>query len=112
MDEAITENIHTPEEDDRGFTRRAFVKATVAGLYKSRGVAAAVEGLSVLMPLKATQNFYLTFNKVDAAQIVLKPNVDENAARAEIQKLLPEGVTMRRPEARDSSCLPNASPSP
>src|SRR6185436_2240189 len=53
-----------------------------------------------IMPLSAAQYYYLTFKKIDSAQIVLKPGVDESVARKEIQKLLPEGITVRKPEAR------------
>ncbi|HVT27096.1 MAG TPA: FtsX-like permease family protein [Lacipirellulaceae bacterium] len=81
-------------------TRRAFVKTTVLALYKPRGVRAAVEGMTLLMPLEAAQYYFYAFKKADSAQIVLKPDADEAAARNEIKKLLPEGITVRKPEAR------------
>ncbi len=81
-------------------TRRAFVSTKVAAFYKSRGVAATTQGLTLIMPLNAAQYYYLTFKKIDSAQIVLKPGVDESVAHDEIQKLLPKGITVRKPEAR------------
>ncbi len=83
-------------------TRRTFVWAKVAGLYKSRGVAENTEGLTLFMPLLAAQHFFLAPKKIDSAQIVLKPGADKTAAAAEIQKHLPEGITVRPPEARSS----------
>ena len=101
LDEAFANNagIKVGQEVDLQ-TRRAFIKAKVAGYYKSRGVPTGTQGLTVIMPLSAAQYFYLTFKKIDSAQIVLKPGVDEGAAREQIQKLLPEGITVRKPEAR------------
>src|SRR6185503_5654258 len=65
-------------------THRAFVSAKVAGFYRSRGVPTGTQGLTVIMPLGAAQYYFLTFRKIDSAQIVLKPGVDEGAAREEI----------------------------
>ena len=52
------------------------------------------------MPLDAAQYFFKVAKKIDSAQIVLKPGVDEDVARKEIEKLLPTGVSVRKPEAR------------
>ncbi len=81
-------------------TRRAFVETSVVGFYKSRGVPTGTEGLALLMPLSAGQYYYLTFKKVDSAQVMLKPGVDQETAQKEIEKILPEGVRVRKPEAR------------
>ena len=52
------------------------------------------------MPLDAAQYFQLAFKKIDSAQIMLKPGVDEEAARKEIEKVLPKGISVRKPESR------------
>jgi putative ABC transport system permease protein len=81
-------------------TRSGRPKAHIVGFYKSRGAASMSEGSPVLMPLLAAQHFFKAPGKIDSAQIVLKPEADEAAVRAEISKLLPVGVTVHAPESR------------
>src|SRR6185312_3128681 len=68
----------------------------------SRGVAENAVGLTLLMKLKAAQYFFKAPAKVDAAQIMLKPSIDEATAANEIEKVLPAGITVRKPEARSA----------
>jgi putative ABC transport system permease protein len=83
-------------------TRRGLWKGEVVGLYKSEGAAASAQGLTMLIPLPAAQSFFRSFKKIDSAQIVLKPGVNEEQAKAEIQKHLPEGIKVRKPESRSA----------
>jgi putative ABC transport system permease protein len=83
-------------------TPRGITGTTVIGLYKSRGVAENAVGLTLLMKLKAAQYFFKAPAKVDAAQIMLKPSIDEATAANEIEKVLPAGITVRKPEARSA----------
>lgn len=72
----------------------------VVGLYTLHGVAAASQGVEMLMPLSAAQVLYRTMNRLGAIQIVLKPGADIAQVKAEISKLLPPGVTVQPPAAR------------
>lgn len=86
----------------RMMTRRGLQEGQVVGLYKSEGAAASAQGLTILIPLKAAQSFFRSFEKIDSAQIVLKPAANEEIAKAEIQKQLPEGIKVRKPESRSA----------
>ena len=81
-------------------TRRGTATPPVVALYKSHGVSAVTEGLTIIMPLDAAQYCWRVFKKIDSAQIMLKPGVDPDVARNEIEKVLPQGVSVRKPEAR------------
>jgi putative ABC transport system permease protein len=82
--------------------KEGITKTHVVAFYKPRGAAINAEGTTMLMPILAAQHFFKTAKKVDAAQIVLKPGVDKEAAREQIQAVLPEGVTVRPPETRSA----------
>lgn len=72
----------------------------VAGFYKSRGAASVAEGAPILMSLLAAQHFFKSPAKIDSAQIVLKPDADEEAVKQEISKILTTGVSVHAPESR------------
>ncbi len=83
-------------------TRVGLVRAKVVAFYKSRGTSTTTEGSTLLMPLDAAQSLFKTYKKIDSAQIVLKPDADEPAVRAEIAKELPAGISVHPPAARSS----------
>jgi putative ABC transport system permease protein len=72
----------------------------VIGFYKARGAANIGEGSPLLMPLYAAQHFFKAPAKVDSAQVVLKPDADEETVRKQISMLLPTGVSVHVPESR------------
>ena len=62
-------------------TRRGTATPPVVALYKSHGVSAVTEGLTIIMPLDAAQYCWRVFKKIDSAQIMLKPGVDPDVAQ-------------------------------
>src|SRR3954462_999977 len=81
-------------------TRSGLQPPTVIGFYKSRGAASMAEGAPVVMALVPAQHFWKSYDKIDSAQIVLKPDADEETVSEQIAKLLPTGVSVHPPETR------------
>jgi putative ABC transport system permease protein len=82
-------------------TRQGLFRTQLVGVYTLEGAAATSESAMMLMPLRAAQLLFRAPRKVDSAQIVLKQGEDEKAARAAIEKVLPTGLTVQRPAARN-----------
>ncbi len=103
LDEEFAHNAGVKlEEQVELLTRSGKLFANVVGFYKSRGAASMAEGSPIIMPLLATQHYFKSPSKIDSAQIVLKPGIDEAAAMAEIEKHVPEGITVRKPQGRSA----------
>ena len=86
-------------------TRRSIFKH--AGLYQGESrrllqiawCADCTQGLTGHHAIECGTVFYLTFEKIDSAQIVLKPGVDEEAVQGN-RKTSARGITVRKPESR------------
>jgi putative ABC transport system permease protein len=81
-------------------TRSGMPSTEVIGFYKSRGAANMAEGAPLLMPLLASESLFKSPGKIDSAQVVLKPDADEEAVKQEIAKLLTTGISVHAPESR------------
>ena len=79
-----------------GDTRREFV---VRGLLLDEGPARALQGNFALLDIAAAQLAFNRLGLLDRVDIKLKPGLDVNATENELQKRLPSGLSVVKPEA-------------
>jgi putative ABC transport system permease protein len=79
-----------------GDTRREFV---VRGLLLDEGPARALQGNFALLDIAAAQLAFDRLGLLDRVDIKLKPGLDVNAIENELQKRLPSGLSVVKPEA-------------
>ncbi|MCC6492132.1 MAG: ABC transporter permease, partial [Pirellulales bacterium] len=83
-------------------TRSGRVPARITGLYKSRGTAVVSQGATLVTRLADAQRWVRAPRRLDAIQIVLAADADEQAVQAAIARELPEHAVVRRPAGRSA----------
>lgn len=84
----------------RLLTRSFGQNATVIGLIKANDASAGLQSGLVVGQLRTIQRWSQANGKVDAVQVVLKPDAKPGEVMAEIAKQLPEGIKVREPALR------------
>jgi putative ABC transport system permease protein len=84
----------------RLLTRSFGQNATVIGLIKANDASAGLQSGLVVGQLRTVQRWSQANGKVDAVQVVLKPDAKPAEVMAEIAKQLPEGIKVREPALR------------
>lgn len=83
-------------------TRSGRVRARITGLYKSRGTAVVSQGATLVTTLANAQRWSRAPGRLDAIQIVLAPEADEEAVEAAIAGRLTGAAVVRRPAGRSA----------
>lgn len=78
------------------------VKAYISGLFRRDNVSATGQGAVLLMTLPNAQILAKAPRKIDNVQILLGEGANEEAVRAEIEKVLPGGLSVGQPAARSA----------
>src|SRR5690606_23769614 len=73
-------------------TRSGRVNSRVTGLYESRGTAVIAQGATLVTTLANAQRWSRAPGRLDAIQISLAPDADEDAVREAIAQRLPENA--------------------
>lgn len=86
-------------DEIRFFTRTGMQRVNVIGLTSPRGVSTVRLGGTMWLRLTTAQRYMRSAGRVDTIQILLDEQAEEAAARAQITAQLPEGVSIREPDA-------------
>ncbi len=78
-------------------------KLTVAGLLEVRGLAAALGGALAVMDLPAAQMLLGKTERVDQIDVVLHPGSDVATAQQRLTSVLPDTLSVARPEQRGAN---------
>lgn len=97
---AKSQNLEVGDHVDL-LTRRGIFRTRLIGIYSLQGTATTGNAATLLLPLRAAQYLFKTPREIDAAQIVLKNDADVQIAAAEIARILPSGVSVQEPAARN-----------
>lgn len=81
-----------------GSRRRSF---TIQGLLEPRGPARALEGHLALMDIATAQESFDKIGRLDRIDLILQEDAGTDATAAELAKLLPDHLTIERPEWRN-----------
>jgi putative ABC transport system permease protein len=81
-----------------GSRRRSF---TIRGLLEPRGPARALEGHLALMDIATAQESFDRIGKLDRIDLVLEEAAEIEATAAELAQVLPQHLTVERPEGRN-----------
>lgn len=84
----------------RLLTRSFGQNATVIGLIKANDASAGLQSGLVVGQLRTIQRWSQANGKLDAIQVVLKPEVKPASAMEEIAQRLPDGIKVREPALR------------
>ncbi|MCA9193269.1 MAG: ABC transporter permease [Planctomycetales bacterium] len=86
-------------------TPGGFREFTVVGLVRPTGTSMVVVSSAAYFILPAAQQAFRTGTKIDQVQLIIKSDAEVATVAAELNSLLPKGVTVRRP--RQSNAMAN-----
>lgn len=83
-------------------SREGSTTTKVVGLYSSKGLSTNGAGSPMYLPLNAAQELWHNRGRVDSAQVLTSPGVDEKAIESAIAKVLPSGLEVKPPVTRSA----------
>lgn len=75
--------------------------ATVVGLVSPKSGSSVLQGGIVMAPIGSAQTWFRYGKRLDAIQIVLADNANVDKVQESIEKILPQGLAVRKPSLRN-----------